>query len=356
MPRQQLSNEGLLLFWGRWRLQQQWQQQWPTETAMAMAMATAMVTAIAMAMALVMANGNSNSIGNSDGQQQWRWLTATATAARTMANGNSNGYGNGDGDGSGNGDGNGTATATATMVANDVDVTTTDTREGCLFMRWQCAVLWQGWCLASPHWTHWSVHCPTLRHGGATVKSVSSISRGGILTAHNELVFFIFTTTVQFTKQPFVPLHHSGTQELCQPIDALPPWLLLHLFAKVSLGGACIVWWQHAALWQGWHHCKEVPPPPPPPPTQRRVCCPVLSHGRCHCNKELSPPFQGEGSWQHKMDWRVLFFNYLFSLSKSPLSPHTTSVPQEPHQPITVYPACYCIFSQGKLGWGLQCL
>ncbi len=85
---------------------------------------------------------------------------------------------------------------------------------------------------------------------------------GGILTAHHG---FFFQTTVQFTKQPFVPPHHSGTQEPCQPIDALPPQLLLHLFVKVSLGRACIVCWWHAALWQGWHHCKEVPPPPPPP-------------------------------------------------------------------------------------------
>ena len=49
---------------------------------------------------------------------------------------------------------------------------------------------------------------------------------GGFLTAHHGL-FFFFTTTVQFTKQPSVfPLHYSGTQEACQPIDALPPPLL----------------------------------------------------------------------------------------------------------------------------------
>ncbi len=57
---------------------------------------------------------------------------------------------------------------------------------------------------------------------------------------------------VQFTEWPFVcPPHYSGTQEPCQPIDALPPPLLFHIFAKVSLGGAWIVCLQHAALWHG---------------------------------------------------------------------------------------------------------
>ncbi len=51
---------------------------------------------------------------------------------------------------------------------------------------------------------------------------------GGFLTAHHGLFFcLLFTTTVQFTEQPSVcPLHYSGAQEPCQPIDALPPPLL----------------------------------------------------------------------------------------------------------------------------------
>jgi hypothetical protein len=51
---------------------------------------------------------------------------------------------------------------------------------------------------------------------------------GGFLTAHHGLSFCLFfTTTVQFTEQPSVrPPHYSGAQELCQPIDALPPPLL----------------------------------------------------------------------------------------------------------------------------------
>jgi hypothetical protein len=44
---------------------------------------------------------------------------------------------------------------------------------------------------------------------------------------------------VQFTEQPSIcPPHYSGTQEPCQPIDALPPPLLFHIFAKVSFVGA----------------------------------------------------------------------------------------------------------------------
>ncbi len=51
---------------------------------------------------------------------------------------------------------------------------------------------------------------------------------GGFLAAHHGLFFcLLFTTTVQFTEQPSVcPLHYSGSQEPCQPIDALPPPLL----------------------------------------------------------------------------------------------------------------------------------
>jgi hypothetical protein len=64
---------------------------------------------------------------------------------------------------------------------------------------------------------------------GVTLLSVfAPFQGGGFLTAHHGLFFcLLFTTTVQFTEQPSVhPLHYSGTQEPCQPIDALPPPLL----------------------------------------------------------------------------------------------------------------------------------
>jgi hypothetical protein len=50
---------------------------------------------------------------------------------------------------------------------------------------------------------------------------------GGFLTAHHGFFCLFFTTTVQFTEQTSVcPLHYSGAQEPCQPIDALPPPLV----------------------------------------------------------------------------------------------------------------------------------
>jgi hypothetical protein len=62
-------------------------------------------------------------------------------------------------------------------------------------------------------------------HGGDTVKSVSSLSRGRVPDSSPWIVFcLLFTTTVQFTEQPSVcPPHYSGAQEPCRPIDALPP-------------------------------------------------------------------------------------------------------------------------------------
>ncbi len=76
----------------------------------------------------------------------------------------------------------------------------------------------------------------------------SPFQGGGFLTAHHGLFFcLLFTTIVQFTEQPSVcPPHYSGTQEPCQPIDALPlpfpqephqpiddlPQLLLHFLSR----------------------------------------------------------------------------------------------------------------------------
>ncbi len=63
---------------------------------------------------------------------------------------------------------------------------------------------------------------------GMTLQRVfAPFQGGGFLAAHHGFYFLFFTTTVQFTEQPFVcSPHYSGTQEPCQPIDALPPPLL----------------------------------------------------------------------------------------------------------------------------------
>ncbi len=64
--------------------------------------------------------------------------------------------------------------------------------------------------------------------GVTLLRVFAPLQGGGFLTAHHGLYFCLFfTTTVQFTEQPSVcPLHYSGAQEPCQPIDALPPPLL----------------------------------------------------------------------------------------------------------------------------------
>jgi hypothetical protein len=104
-------------------------------------------------------------------------------------------------------------------------------RKGCLFMWQRCAALSRGNTLPPPPWTQRKGHSPALRHGGDTAKSVCSPSRGRVPDSSPWIVFWLFfLTTVQFTEQPSVcPPHYSGTQEPCQPIDALPPPLLQEL-------------------------------------------------------------------------------------------------------------------------------
>ncbi len=199
----------------------------PGEIALGMATLTAMAMVMTNRYGDGISNGNGNGDGNGNGngwrQRRSQWQTARATAMTDCD-------GNGDGDGGSNCIGNG--------HGNNVDaviVTMADTREGCLFIHRQFAELWQGQRHCKdrlPPLTQSSVHCPELRHGGATTKSVCSISGGGILTAHHGLVFLFFTTTVQFIKQPFVPPYHPGIQEPCQPMDALPSRILLHHFPR----------------------------------------------------------------------------------------------------------------------------
>jgi hypothetical protein len=128
-----------------------------------------------------------------------------------VANGNGNGKVNNNQDGNGNCNGNRDSNGN-----DDVTVTTTDTRECCLFMCRQCAALWQRQCLASPPWTQRSVHCPVLHHGGAVAKSACFISRGRdsesspwidffyffSITCSNYLITLCFLTQIQFPKNP----------------------------------------------------------------------------------------------------------------------------------------------------------
>jgi hypothetical protein len=186
---------------------------------------------------MAMADGNCNCDskgdrdGNSNGQWQGRWQWPKATTmvmANDDGNGNNNGDGNGNRNGNGNGNGNGDtmAMATATMT-----VTTNDTREGCLFMCWQCAVLWQGEYLASPPWSQRSKHCPALHHGGATAKSVCSISRGRVPDSSPWIYFFLifFNYLFSLLNNLLFSYTNSFPQEPHQPIDGLPRFLLYFL-------------------------------------------------------------------------------------------------------------------------------
>jgi hypothetical protein len=146
--------------------------------------------------------------------------------------------GNGEEDGGRNGDGHGKGNNDKGRIASS-----------CAGNVQRCG---RGDTLPPPPWTQRSVHSPALHHGGDAAKSVCFLSRGRVPDSSPWILFFFFTTTIQFTEQPSVCLpHYSGAQEPCQPIDALPPPLLFHIFAKVSLGRAWIVCLQHAALWQG---------------------------------------------------------------------------------------------------------
>jgi hypothetical protein len=158
-----------------------------------------------------------------------------------MGEGNGNGDGNDDGDGdgdnncngNGHGKGNNDKGRVASSCAGDVQ---------------RCG---RGNTLPPPPWTQRVCIHQHCIMGVMLQRMFAPFQGGGFLTAHHRL-FLFFTSTVQFTEQPSVcPPHYSGAQKPCQPIEALPPSLLFHIFAKVSLGGAWIVCLRHAALWQG---------------------------------------------------------------------------------------------------------
>ncbi len=113
----------------------------------------------------------------------------------------------------------------------------TDTRDVCLFMCQQCAVLWQGWHLASLPWKQRSVHCPALHHVGATEKSVCSISRGRGPES-SPWIFFIYLFNL--LNNPLFPHTNLFPQELCQPMNGLPRLLLHFCQGKLGWGLQCL--------------------------------------------------------------------------------------------------------------------
>jgi hypothetical protein len=178
-------------------------------------------------MVVAMVDGNRNS--NSRWQRQWQWVTAMATAS-TMATAT------------------GMESATVVEMVTAIAMATakaraTMTKGGLpLHVQAMCSTV-----AGATHCLHPHRHKGVCIHqrcimGVMLQKVFAPFSWGGFLTAHHGLFVLFFRSTVQFTEQPSVcPLHYSGAQDPCQPIDALPSPLLFHIFEKVSLGGAWIV-------------------------------------------------------------------------------------------------------------------
>jgi hypothetical protein len=134
------------------------------------------------------------------------------------------GNGNGDGDGvsNNNGDGNSNCNGNGHGKGDDDKGRVASSCAG------NVQRYGRGDTLPPPPWTQRKVHSPACVKGVTLLRVFPPFQGGGFLTAHHGLFFLLlFTTTVQFTEQPSVrPLHYSGAQEHCQPIDALPPPLL----------------------------------------------------------------------------------------------------------------------------------
>jgi hypothetical protein len=171
-----------------------------------MARVTATMTAMADGNAtetvVVMVDGDRSS----NGQQRWQWAIAMAmvmelamTTEMAMAIAMA------------------TATARVTMTKAGLP----------LHVPAMCSAMAGATPCLHPH-GHKESAFIALHYGGDTAKSVSSLSRGRVPASSPWIVFcLLFTSTVQFTEQASVcPLHYSGAQEPCQPIDALPSPLL----------------------------------------------------------------------------------------------------------------------------------
>ncbi len=149
-------------------------------------------------------------------------------------------------------------------------------------------------------------------HGGEAAKIVCSLSRGRVPDSA-PWIFFIFYKYcfVYWTTLCLPPALSKCSRTLSahwRSTSSTP----ISYFCKVKLGWGldCML---ATCMAVAWVMPLQGGPQITPLLTQRRVHCPVLSHGRCHCI-ELSPPFQGERSWQHKMDQHVLFFSTISSV------------------------------------------
>jgi hypothetical protein len=166
---------------------------------------------------MAMADGNATEMAaamvddNCNGNGRWQWQRRWATAT-TMV----------------------TATATATEMATAMAMATataraTITKEGLpLHVPVMCSTVAGATPCLHPHGHKEKCIYQHCIMGVTLLRVFAPLQGRGFLTAHHGLFFCLFfTTTIQSTEQPSVrPLHYSGAQEPCQPIDALPPPLL----------------------------------------------------------------------------------------------------------------------------------
>jgi hypothetical protein len=135
-----------------------------------------------------------------------------------MAMGDCDSDGNGNCDGNGVGDGDGVSDGDGQRV--------TITKEGLpLHVAEMCSAF--GWATPCLHPHGHKGKCIHQRFimGVILLRVFAPIQGGGFLTAHHGF-FFVYFLQLLFSllNNPlFAPLHYSGAQEPCEPIDTLPP-------------------------------------------------------------------------------------------------------------------------------------
>ncbi len=230
MPRQQLSEmaDGNGDSDAQWR----WQLRWPTVTETAIAKVRAMATAMAEGNATETAAAMIDGDCTGNGQRRRRWAAVTAKVTESAM-----------------------VTEMAMAIAMAMVARATMTKGGLpLHVLEMCSTVAGATPCLHPHGHNGKRIHQCCVMVVTLLRVFAHFQGGGFLTAHHGFFFcLLFTTNVHFTEQPSVfPPHYSGTQEPCQPIDALPPLLLqesrqpiddlprllLH-FCQVSLGRAC---------------------------------------------------------------------------------------------------------------------
>ncbi len=156
---------------------------------------------------------------------------------------------------------------------------------------------------------------------------------------------YFFTNTVQSTDQPSVcPQNHSGAQEPCQPVDALPLPLLFHIFCKGKLGWGvdCILGTCSTVAWVT--PLQGGPQITPPPWHKDRCTAQCLAMGGATA-KSCLPFFRGRDPDSTRSIG--MFYSFQLSCQSTEIthcSPKPIQLPNNPVSLLTIYPGSYCTF------------